>query len=99
VNPLPALAVALPLIMAAAVSGLNPLLRSRRRLLDAGAIATAAVVAAMLVAVTVRAAHGDEVYWFAGIRPSHGVAIGIDFTAGPLNAGLACLAAVLSRRP
>jgi multicomponent Na+:H+ antiporter subunit D len=95
VNPLPALAVALPLIMAAAVSGLNPLLRSRRRLLDAGAIATAAVVAAMLVAVTVRAAHGDEVYWFAGIRPSHGVAIGIDFTAGPLNAGLACLAAVL----
>ena len=94
-NPLPALAVALPLIMAAAVSGLSPLLRTRRRLLDGAAIATAVVVTAMLVAVTVRAAHGDEIYWFAGFRPSHGVAIGIDFAAGPLNAGLACLAAVL----
>ena len=36
-----------------------------------------------------------SVYWFAGFRPSHGVAIGIDFAAGPLSAGLACLAAVL----
>src|ERR1700729_1347889 len=81
--------------MAALISGLNPLLRTQRRLLDAAAIATGAVVAAMLVAVTVTTARGDEVYWFAGFRPSHGVAIGIDFTAGPLSAGLACLAAVL----
>jgi multicomponent Na+:H+ antiporter subunit D len=95
VNQLPVLAVVLPLIMAALITGLNPLLRSRRRPLDGAAIATGAVVAAMLVAVTVTTAHGDEVYWFAGFRPSHGVAIGIDFTAGPISAGLACLAAVL----
>src|ERR1700729_3211477 len=81
--------------MAALISGLNPLLRTQRRLLDAAAIATGAVVAAMLLAVTVTTARGDQVYWFAGFRPSHGVAIGIDFTAGPLSAGLASLAAVL----
>ena len=94
-NQLPVIAVVLPLIMAALIAGLNPLLRTRRRLLDGAAIATGAVVAAMLVAVTVTTAHGDEVYWFAGFRPFHGAAIGIDFTAGPLSAGLACLAAVL----
>jgi len=95
VNQLPVLAVVVPLLMAAAISGLSPLLRRRRRLLDGAAIATSVAVAVMLAVITVRTAHGDQVYWFAGFRPSHGVAIGIDFTAGPLSAGLACLAAVL----
>ena len=44
-----------------------------------------------MVRVTVH----DEAYWFAGFRPSRGIAIGIDFAVGPLSAGLACLAAVL----
>jgi multicomponent Na+:H+ antiporter subunit D len=95
VNQLPALAVALPLIIAAAISALNPLLRRRRRLLDATAIVTSAVVAAILMVLMVQAARGDVVYWFAGFRPSHGIAIGIDFSAGPLSTGLACLAAFL----
>ena len=43
----------------------------------------------------VRTFHGDQVYWFAGFRPSRGIAIGIDFAVGPLSAGLACLAALL----
>jgi multicomponent Na+:H+ antiporter subunit D len=42
-----------------------------------------------------RTAQGDVVYWFAGFRPSHGIAIGIDFAAGPLSTGLAALAALL----
>ena len=42
-----------------------------------------------------RVARGDAVYWFGGFRPQHGVAIGIDFAAGSLSTGLACLAAVL----
>ena len=46
----------------------------------------------------VRTAHRDPVYWFAGFRPAPGIAIGIDFEAGPLSAGLACLAAVLVDR-
>jgi multicomponent Na+:H+ antiporter subunit D len=95
VNQLPALAVVVPLLVAAAVSAASPLLRRRQRLLDGTAIATAAAVAVMLAVIVVRTTRGDEVYWFAGFRPSRGLAIGIDFTAGPLSAGLACLAAVL----
>ena len=94
-SPLPALAVVIPLLMAAAIIALSPLLRRRRRLLDGAAIATSAAVTVLLAVITARAARGEVVYWFAGFRPSHGVAIGIDFAAGPLSAGLACLAAVL----
>jgi multicomponent Na+:H+ antiporter subunit D len=95
VDQLLALAVVVPLLAAAAVSAAGPLLRARRRLLDAVAIAVAASVAVMLLVIMVRTAGGDQVYWFAGFRPSHGIAIGIDFEAGPLSAGLASLAAVL----
>ncbi len=92
---LPVLSVVMPLLAAAAVSALGPLLRGRRAVLDAAAIATSAAVTVILVVLLTRTAHGDVVYWFAGFRPSHGVAIGIDFAAGPLNTGLAALAALL----
>ena len=92
---LPALAVVVPLLVTAAISALAPLLRSRRRVLDAAAIVTAAAVTVMLFVLMIRTAHGDEVYWFAGFRPHRGVAIGIDFAVGPLSAGLATLAALL----
>ena len=90
-----ALAVVVPLLAAAAVSAAGPLLRARRRVLDAVAIGVAASVAVMLLVIMFRTAGGDQVYWFAGFRPAHGIAIGIDFDAGPLSAGLASLAAVL----
>jgi multicomponent Na+:H+ antiporter subunit D len=94
-DQLPALAVVVPLLAAAVLSALNRLLRPRRRILDSAAIITAAAVAAMLAVLMVRTFHGDQVYWFAGFRPSRGIAIGIDFAVGPLSAGLACLAALL----
>jgi multicomponent Na+:H+ antiporter subunit D len=94
-DQLPALAVVVPLLAAAAISALNPLLRPRGRLLDIVAIATSAAVTVMLAVLMFRAAHGDVVYWFAGFRPSRGIAIGIDFAVGPLSAGLASLAALL----
>jgi multicomponent Na+:H+ antiporter subunit D len=90
-----ALAAVVPLLVAAAISALNPLLRPRRRILDAVALATAVAVTAMLVVVMLRTAHGEAVYWFAGFHAHHGIAIGIDFAVDPLNAGLACLAALL----
>ena len=90
-----ALVVAVPLIAAAAITAGGPLLGKRRQLLDAVAIAVAASVAVMLAVIMVRTAGGDEVYWFAGFRPARGIAIGIDFAAGSLSAGLAFLAAVL----
>ena len=89
------LVVVVPLLVAAAISALTPLLRRRRRILDSTAIVTSAVVAGMLGVIMIRVAHRDETYWFAGFRPHHGIAIGIDFEVGPLSAGLACLAAVL----
>jgi multicomponent Na+:H+ antiporter subunit D len=95
VDQLPALAVVLPLLAAAAVSALSPLLRARRRVLDGAAIGVSAVVTVILLVLMVKTAHGDEIYWFAGFRPSRGIAIGIDFSVGPLSAGLACLAALL----
>jgi multicomponent Na+:H+ antiporter subunit D len=95
VNQLPALAVVVPLLTAAVILALNPLLRSRRQVLDVVAIGVSAAVAVMLLALMVRTGRGDAVYWFAGFRPSHRIAIGIDFAAGPLSAGLAALAAVL----
>ncbi len=94
-NHLPALATVVPLIAAAGISALNPLLRGRRRVLDGAAILISAAVTVMLIVLTAQTARGDVVYWFAGFRPSHGVAIGIDFEVGPLSAGLASLAALL----
>ena len=82
---------------AAAVSAFNPLLDKVRRLLDGIAVATAAGVTGILLAVLVSTGgHGPErVYWFAGFWPHNGVAIGIDFAVGPLNAGIAALSALL----
>jgi multicomponent Na+:H+ antiporter subunit D len=95
VDQLLPLAVVVPLLVAAAISALTPLLRRQRRVLDSVAIVTSAVVAGMLAVIMVRVAHSDQAYWFAGFRPQHGIAIGVDFEVGPLSAGLACLAAVL----
>jgi multicomponent Na+:H+ antiporter subunit D len=89
------LSVIVPLLAAAATAALAWVLRGRRGLADGIAIATCAAVAAMLAVILWQASHRDLVYWFAGFRPDHGVAIGIDFAVGPVNAGLACLAAVL----
>src|ERR1700728_245111 len=91
-----ALVVVVPLLAAAAISGAGSLLVNQRRVLDAVAIGVAAAVAIMLAVIMVRTSGGDQVYWFAGFRPAHGVAIGIDFEPGSLSAGLAALAAVLA---
>jgi multicomponent Na+:H+ antiporter subunit D len=94
-NQLMPLPVVLPLLVAAATAALNPFFRSKRRLLDGTAITASAVTTVVLGVITYQAAHGEIVYWFAGFRPSHHVAIGIDFAADPVGAGLACLAGLL----
>ncbi|HEY2279627.1 MAG TPA: proton-conducting transporter membrane subunit [Streptosporangiaceae bacterium] len=90
-----ALVIVIPLLCAAGVSALTPVFRSRRRALDTVAIAAAVCVTVLLVVITARSAHGPQVYWFAGFRPRHGIAIGIDFAVDPISAGLASLAALL----
>jgi multicomponent Na+:H+ antiporter subunit D len=91
-----ALSVVVPLLAAAAILAARPLLTNHRRVLDLVAVLTAASVAVMLLLLIFRTKGGDSTYWFAGFRPVAGVAIGIDFAAGPLSAGLACLGAVLT---
>ena len=93
-NPLFPLTVAVPLLTAAALLACRPLLRDRRQVRGLVAVAATASVAVMLGALVIRTSAGS-VYWFAGFRPAGGVVIGIDFEADQLNAGLACLGAVL----
>ncbi|HET6187560.1 MAG TPA: hypothetical protein VFE59_11230 [Trebonia sp.] len=88
------LSVVVPLLVAAALLACRSLLRHKRQVRGLVAVAASASVAVMLLVLTLRTGAGSA-YWFAGFRPSGGVAIGIDFTADPLNAGLACLGAVL----
>jgi multicomponent Na+:H+ antiporter subunit D len=95
VNQLMPLPVVVPLLTAAAAAALSPVFRSKRRLLDGTAITASAVTTVILGVITYQAAHGEVVYWFAGFRPSHHVAIGIDFAADAIGAGLACLAGLL----
>ncbi len=90
-----ALSVAVPLLVAAGVLAARPLLGKHRKVLDLVAVLTSACVAVMLLFLLSRTKGGDSAYWFAGFRPVHGVAIGVDFEAGPLSAGLASLGAVL----
>ena len=90
-----ALSVVVPLLAAAAILAVRPLLGTNRRVLDLVAVLVSAAVAVMLLFLLVRTKGGDSVYWFGGFSPVHGVAIGIDFEAGPLSAGLACVGAVL----
>jgi multicomponent Na+:H+ antiporter subunit D len=89
-----ALVVTIPLLVAAALLAGRPVLQDKEQIRDWLAVAAAASVAVMLGVLALRTSAGS-VYWFAGFRPAGGVAVGIDFEADPLNAGLACLGAVL----
>ena len=93
-NQLFALVVTIPLLVAAALLAARPILRDRELVRDLVAVAAAVTVAVMLLVLVLRTS-GGSVYWFAGFRPTGGVAVGIDFEADPLNAGLACTGAVL----
>ena len=89
-----ALVVTVPLLVAAALLAGRPFLQHRELVRNVVAVSVSAAVAVMLLFLAFRTTSGS-VYWFAGFRPTGGVAVGIDFEADPLNAGLACLGAVL----
>ena len=89
-----ALSVTVPLVAAAALLAPRPLLKtSAGRRLGRGRRVRHPSPSCSLSSSSERGA--DSAYWFAGFRPSGGIVIGIDFEADPLNAGLACLGAVL----
>jgi multicomponent Na+:H+ antiporter subunit D len=93
-DALPALPVAVPLLVAAVLVGLGHMLG--RKACDAVALATAVVVAGLCAALLARTAGGPVVYWFGGWRPRGGIALGVAFTVDPVGAGLATLAGVLA---
>lgn len=85
----------MPLLAGALLSAGAPFLKRRPRLSDGIAILTSGAVTGICAALVFQASGPRSVYWFGGFRPSHGVAIGIDFAAGPLSTGLAALSAFL----
>jgi multicomponent Na+:H+ antiporter subunit D len=94
VDLLPALPVALPLLVAAALVGLAPV--CPRRAADAAAVATAAVVTVLCLVLLARCLDGPVVYWFGGWTPGDGIALGVAFAVDPVGAALATLAGVLA---
>ncbi len=87
------LCVAAPLLSAAVLMPLTSALP--RRIADATATLCALFVAALAGAIAVATLHGPMHYWFGGWMPSHGIAVGIEFTADPIGAGIAAFAALL----
>jgi multicomponent Na+:H+ antiporter subunit D len=94
VGAAPALSVAVPMLLAAALVGLGPVVG--RRLADTVAVATAAAVTALCAVLLAQTATGPVVYWFGGWTPRDGVALGVAFAVDPVGAGLATLAGVLA---
>ncbi len=92
-GPLTALPVALPLLVAALLAGLNHGIKRRAALF----VAIAAALATLwCCAALYRSSLANTlVYWFGGWQPRQGIALGISFVIDPIGAGLAALAALL----
>ncbi|MGW4487421.1 complex I subunit 5 family protein [Amycolatopsis sp. NPDC004368] len=91
---LPALAVALPLLVACLLLGLGT--RLPRTAVDVVATAAAAGVTALLAVLLVAVQHGRVLTWLGGYRPSGTRSLGIVFTADGLGTTLALIAAFLT---
>jgi multicomponent Na+:H+ antiporter subunit D len=93
-NAIVPLAVLVPLLGAGVLSATRPF--SNRLAADSIALATAVATLVLCALALSRAAHHTVVYWWGAWQPrSGGVALGIDFAFGPLDAGMAVFAAVL----
>ncbi len=94
-SPLPPLAVAVPLGMAAALLILGRV-SGKRWLMDS--LALGAAVAATLIDLTMlrQSWQGTLVYWFGGWTPRQGIALGVNFAVDPAGAGMAALAGGLT---
>jgi multicomponent Na+:H+ antiporter subunit D len=89
--PLP---VAVPLLAAAINTAGDHVLP--RRVGDTLAIAASAAAFVFALLIMVESMPHELTHWFGGWRPRSGVALGIVFTADPLGAGAAALAAGLT---
>jgi multicomponent Na+:H+ antiporter subunit D len=86
--------VAVPLGGAALMAGFSRLLPRWARDLIAIAVTLATTVETLILMVA--SAGRPMIYWFSGWRPAGGMVIGVDYAVGPLGAGMASLAGVLT---
>ncbi|HJQ74680.1 MAG TPA: proton-conducting transporter membrane subunit [Gaiellaceae bacterium] len=82
----PPLLVAIPLLTAAAVAGLDHITPAPVQ--DALVVAASAATTALAFVLLWHAESHEVVHWFGGWTPRHGLALGIDFAVGPLAAGM-----------
>ncbi len=82
----PPLLVAIPLLTAAAVAGLDHITPTPVQ--DALVLAASAATTAFAFVLLWHAESHEVVHWFGGWQTRHGVALGIDFAVGPLAAGM-----------
>lgn len=92
-HALPALPVAVPLVIAAFLAGVNR--HIPRWVADSLAILAALLSCAVCAYLVHQSAFGDILYWFGGWTPRGGVALGISFAIDPMGAGIAAFAAAL----
>ena len=90
---LAALAVTVPLVVAAALLAVATVVP--RRVVDVGAVLAALASAVLCALVLSDTGDGILVYWFGGWTPRDGVALGISFAIDGIGAGLALFASVL----
>ena len=83
---IPPLLVAIPLLAAAAVAGLDHV--TPKPIQDALVVVASAATTVLAFVLLWHAESHEVVHWFGGWRPHHGIALGIDFAAGPLAAGM-----------
>jgi multicomponent Na+:H+ antiporter subunit D len=93
VTDLAPLAVAVPLIAAAALVAVSSLVP--RRVVDTIALGAAVACVVLCALVLDDASDGTLVHWFGGWEPRDGVALGISFAIDQIGAGFALFVAVL----
>lgn len=84
------LAPFVPLLAAAILAAASSVLP--RALTAASSVGCALAVVTICALLCAKGAHA-ETYWFGGLRPEHGVTIGISFVVDRLSAGMATLCA------
>jgi multicomponent Na+:H+ antiporter subunit D len=88
-NWVPPLLVAIPLLSAAVVAGLDHI--TPTPLQDAIVLAASAATTVLAFVLLWHTESHEVVHWFGGWGTRHGLPLGIDFAVGPLAAGMCCV--------
>ena len=94
VPPMPALAVAVPLLGAALLGALRTWMK--RWVADLVALTICGLALLNASVLLVRTLHGPVVYWFGNWYPRGSMVLGIGFVAEPIGTGIAVLACLLT---